>query len=142
MEELTRRLAQRIPSGDLLYYAPSLSKPLHSINAQRLRLEGFLQAMAALKRSYRIVTTLESLSDFGGIVCATDYYALKALKHLGYPNDVIIAGFVNISALRDLPTKILTVEYSTNRIAEECLNYILGRRFAATIEHKLVYNTD
>ena len=55
---------------------------------------------------------------------------------------MIISGFDNISFLNNLDLPILTVDYSTERIAAECVNYILGRRFADKIEHRLVYNTD
>ena len=142
MFEVTERLAENIPLGDILYYAPILKKELHSLNAQRLRLDGFKQAMASLRKNYRIITNIEDLSCFGGIVCSTDYYALKVMKHLGYPKDVIISGFDNISFLKNIDSPILTVENPTDRIAEECINYILGRRFTAKIDHKLVYNTD
>ncbi len=142
MFELTMRIAENIPSGDVVYYAPILSKKLHSVNAQRLRLHGFTKAVISLGKSYRIVTDITDLSSFGGIVCSTDYYALNVLKHLGYPKDIIISGFDNISILKNLHSRVLTVEYSTDKIAEEALNYILGRRFADTIEHRIVYNTD
>ena len=141
MFELTKKFAQNIHSGDIIYYAPILKETLHSINAQRLRLNGFIDAMTSLEKKYRIVTSVKDISDFGGIICATDYYALGVLKHLGYPDDVKIAGFDNISLLKNFKSKVLTVEYSTDKIAEECINYILGRRFTTTIEHKLVYNT-
>ena len=142
IREVTERIAEIIPFGDILYYAPVLKEDLHSTNAQRLRLRGFTQAVTSLDRSYRIVTSLEEISDFGGIVCSTDYYALQVLKHLGYAKDIIISGADNISFLKHLTSKVLTVEYSTDRIATECINYILGRRFESKIEHKLVYNTD
>ena len=142
MYELTRKLSEQSFDGDLVYYAPILRKELHTVNAQRLRLNGFLRAVTELGKSHRIVTEAETLSDFGGIVCATDHYAVRALKHLGYPKNTVIAGFDNISLLKSIPCRILTVEYSTDRIAEGCINYILGRRFVASIPHRLVYNTD
>lgn len=140
MCEVTKRIADQVPFGDILYYAPILKENLHSTNAQRLRLNGFMEAIASLGKSYRIVTRYEELSNFGGIVCSTDYYALKVLKYLEYPKDILISGFDNISLLNHFHTKVLTVEYSTDRIASECINYILGRRFTAKIEHRLVYN--
>ena len=140
MREVTERIAERIPVGDILYYAPILKENLHSVNAQRLRVNGFVEAMTTLGKSYRIVTSLEEISDFGGIVCSTDYYVLQVLKHLGYPKDIIISGFDNISLLNNFQAKVLTVDYSTDQIASECINYILGRRFTDKIEHRLVYN--
>ena len=142
MKELTLKLVEDISEGDILYYAPILRRDdLHATNAQRLRLAGFLKAVTSLGKGYRIVTSLEDIADFGGIVCSTDYYAARVLKHLGYPKDIKIAGFDNISLLKSLDSCVLTVEYSTARIAEECINYILGRPFTAEIEHTLIWNT-
>ncbi|MBQ9798138.1 MAG: LacI family DNA-binding transcriptional regulator [Clostridia bacterium] len=142
MRQLTKRLAQAVACKDILYFAPALKKPLHAINAQRLRLDGFMQAMNELGRSYRVVTEIEELTDFGGIVCGNDYYAMRALKYLGYPKDVPIAGFDNISVLKDISVRVLSVEYSTDKIAEEAINFILGRPYTSKVEHELVCNTD
>lgn len=142
MFEVTMRIAENISSGDIVYYAPILKRELHSTNAQRLRLDGFTKAVTSLKKPHRIVTNIDEISSFGGIVCSTDYYALQVLKHLGYPKDIVISGFDNVSFLKNLHSKVLTVDYSTDSIAEECINYILGRRFTARIEHRLVCNID
>jgi LacI family transcriptional regulator len=142
MSDLSRTFAENMPSGDILYFAPVLKKQLHSSNAQRMRLAGFVQAMKTLKKSYRIVTDVEELSNCAGIICATDYYVLQALKHLGNPKNVHIAGFDNISVLKDIPVRVLSVEYSTDKIAEETINYILGRKYTSKVEHCLIYNID
>ncbi len=142
MREVTQRIAEKIPSGDILYYAPILKKNLHSLNAQRLRLNGFIEAVTSLEKSYRVVTSIDEISDFGGIICSTDYYALHVLKHFRPTKNIIVSGFDSISFLSNLDVTILTVDYSTDRIATECINYILGRRFVTEIEHRLVYNTD
>ena len=143
MRELTMKLVRDVTSGDILYYAPILQKKdLNTTNAQRLRLNGFIQAMTSLGKKYHIVTTPEDISDFGGIICSTDYYAIQVLQYLGYPKDIMIAGFDNISLLKHLHTKVLTVDYSTDQIAKECIRYILGNRYTSKIEHRLVYNTD
>jgi LacI family transcriptional regulator len=142
MSDLSRKFAENMPSGDILYFAPVLKKQLHSSNAQRMRLAGFVQAMKTLKKSYRIVTDVEELSNCAGIICATDYYVLQALKHLGNPKNVLIAGFDNISVLKDIPVRVLSVEYSTDKIAEETINYILGRKYTSKVEHGLIYNID
>jgi LacI family transcriptional regulator len=142
MSDLSRKFAENMPSGDILYFAPVLKKQLHSSNAQRMRLVGFVQAMKTLKKSYRIVTDVEELSNCAGIICATDYYVLQALKHLGNPKNVLIAGFDNISVLKDIPVRVLSVEYSTDKIAEETINYILGRKYTSKVEHGLIYNID
>ena len=142
MYALTVQLMQNATRNDILYYAPTLKNELHSYNAQKLRLEGFVKAATEFERNYRIVTQLDDISNFGGIVCSTDYYALRVLKHLGYPNNVKIAGFDNVSLLKDLRFQVLSVEYSTDRIAEECINYILGNRFVSKIEYRTVWNID
>lgn len=142
MREVTYRIAEKISSGDVLYYAPILKKNLHSLNAQRLRLNGFIEAVTSLEKSYRVVTSIDEVSDFGGIICSSDYYALTVLKHFRYAENMIVSGFDNISFLSNLDVPVLTVDYSTDRIATECINYILGRRFVPEIEHRLVYNTD
>ena len=142
MREVTQRIAKKIPSGDILYFAPILKKNLHSLNAQRLRLNGFIEAVTSLKKTYRVVTSIDEVSNFGGIVCSTDYYALKVLKHFRYIENIILSGFDNISFLSNVDVPILTVDYSTDRIATECINYILGRLFVTEIQYRLVYNTD
>jgi DNA-binding LacI/PurR family transcriptional regulator len=142
MADLTRMLSERVTGGDIVYFAPTLKKNLHSINAQRLRLNSFIQVMNELGRRYKIVTDIDELSDFGGIACSTDYYAIQVLKHLKYPKDVPVSGFDSISALRDVPVRVLSVEYSTNVIAEQAINYILGRRYMPDVAYKLVYNVD
>ena len=126
MYDLSRKIASNVERDDILYFAPVLTKQLHSLNAQRMRLNGFIKAMKTDNKSYRIVTDTEELTKFGGIICATDYYALRALKHLGYPKDLPIGGFDNISVLKNVSVKVLSVEYSTDKIAEESINYILG----------------
>jgi len=142
MYDLSLEIAGHVPSDDILYFAPALRKQLHSLNAQRLRLNGFLRAMEAAEKNCRIATNVEELSNCGGIICAADYYVLQALNHLGYPKDLQIAGFDNISMLKNIAVKVLSVEYSTDKIAEETVNYILGRAYVSRVEHSLVCNTD
>lgn len=141
MREVTEKIIEKSSVGDILYYAPILKENIHSLNAQRLRVNGFIEAVTSLGKSYRLVTNIEEISNFGGIVCSTDYYALQVLKHFGYAQDIIVSGFDNISFLNNVNSQVLTVEYSTDRIAEECINYILGRRFTSKIGHNLVYHT-
>ena len=143
MSEVTERLIKSVTSKkDIIYFAPALKKGLHSDNAQRHRAEAFVKTAKALRKSYRIATELSELSDFGGIVCAADCYMLSALKHLDYPRDIKISGFDNIYALGELEARVMSVEYSTDKIAEECINYILGRPYAPKIAHCVVYNRE
>ena len=140
MYELSQKIAAQVPSDSITYFAPVLKKPLHSLNAQRMRLNGFVRAMETLGKSYRIATSVEELTDCVSIVCPTDHYVLQALKHLGYPKDIQIAGFDNISMLKNITVNVLSVEYSTDKIADEAINYLLGRKYVPTVEHSLVYN--
>jgi len=64
------------------------------------------------------------------------------LKHLGYPEDVLIAGFDNVSMLKNITVRVLSVEYSTDKIAEESINYILGRKYMSEVEYSLICNID
>lgn len=138
MEEITRQLTKDSPGEEVVYYAPILRKHLNKDNAQNLRLQGFLDAMEEQNRKFRIITNLDDLSDCNTIVCATDYYAVAVLKHLGFPTDVKISGFDNISLLKTFNNTILTVEYSTDQIAQESLNYLLGKPYSPKIEYRLV----
>ncbi len=138
MEEITLRLTESSPDESVIYYAPILQKHLNKDNAQNLRLQGFIDAMEQRNGKFQIITDLADLSDGNTIVCATDYYAVAVLKHLGFPTDVKISGFDNISLLKTFNNPILTVEYSTDRIARECLNYILGKPYHPNIDYRLV----
>ena len=143
MRELTLSLTEDTDDGDVLYFAPILKKELHSVNAQRLRLEGFIDAATSISKQYRVITDIENIpTSFSGMICATDHYMLRVLQHLGYPHNIKIAGFDNISFLKNINSPVLTVEYSTDKIAAECMNYILGKPYVSNIEHKLVYNTE
>lgn len=139
MYDLTVKMlsATRAP---LIYYAPPLRRPLHSLNAQRLRLDGFLEAVREAGREHRIATEESALDELSGIVCATDHYALKVLRYLRFPPSLAIAGFDNIALLDHIRARVLTVEYPTERIAAECLHYVLGSRYTANIPHRLVYH--
>ena len=141
MYDLTNRLSSET-NGEIVYFAPALNQKLSRFNAQRLRVKGFIKAMNDLGRSYRIAVNSKELDGADGIVCSTDHYVLKALKRLGYSRQKILAGFDNISFLKHLDAKVLTVEYSTDRIALECIKYILGRKYTKKIDYSIVYNTD
>lgn len=141
MYDLSCRLASET-NGEIAYFAPVLAQSLSKNNAQRLRVKGFVKAMEDLGRRYRIVVKAEKLDGAGGIVCSTDYYVLKALKKIAYASDVKIAGFDNISILKDLEARVMTVEYSTDQIALECIKYVLGRKYTKKIEYAVVYNME
>ena len=138
MEDITLRLTEDSPDETVVYYAPILRKSLNKDNAQNLRLQGFIEAMEQRKGKFQIITNLDDLSPCNTIICATDYYAVSVLKHLGFPTDVKISGFDNISLLKTFNNPILTVEYSTDQIAQESLNYLLGKPYSPKIEYRLV----
>ena len=109
-----------------------------------MRYKGFLQAMKDAGRAYRLVTEIDAL-DVGvkaaGIVCSTDYYVLQVLRKTGGADGIALAGFDNISPLQSLEKRVLTVEYSTDAIALECLKYVLGKKCQSKIAHSVVENT-
>ncbi len=143
MYDLTHRLLRETGEGEITYFAPVLRKPLHSLNAQLLRLEGFKRAMEEWHRPYRVVVEEDALPDeCAGVLCATDYYVLRVLRHYENNFQKPVAGFDNSAFLRYLQKRILTVEYSTDTIAEECINYLVGRKYTAEVGHSVVYSVE
>lgn len=139
MYDLARRFQDNIETGEILYFSPSLKRELHSKNSQILRLEGFKRAMEEQNRSYRIALSEdELLGDVAGIICSTDHYALRALRQLGNAYSGMIAGFDHVSHLEMAGHPIYTVEYSTDRIAEESMNYFWRRKYTTNIEHTVL----
>ena len=137
MYELTKQVLQKCGSGELVYFAPILRRELHALNAQKLRFEGFRRAAEAYGRAWRLATDVSELFlDCGGIVCSTDHYAHLARRHLGNAVTIPLAGFDCASFSAE--EALMTVEYSTDRIAEECGNYILKRSFDPRIPHTVL----
>lgn len=137
MTDVTLRLAEAA-GEEVVYYAPSLRKRLHRENAQILRLEGFREAVERLGKTGRTVTDPRDLGGCDTVVCSTDTYAVAALKQLHFPKNLKISGFDNISLLNCVTVPVLTVDYSTDRIARECVNYIIGTPYDADIPYELV----
>jgi DNA-binding LacI/PurR family transcriptional regulator len=141
MYDLSCCVIERANDGEIQYFAPILKNELHKKNAQKLRLLGFEKAMKEHGRAYRIVTEEEKLSaDCASIVCSTDHYVLRVIKHLGLSPSPHLAGFDNVSSLSSIGLSLLTVEYSTDSIAEECMNYFLRRKYEESILHSIVLN--
>lgn len=125
--------------GEVSYFAPILKHNLNKNNAQKLRLNGFKKATEEYSINYKIVLDEKDLSkDASAVICSTDYYMLNAINKLGVSSDKVIAGFDNIPALKKLNLKILTVEYSTDEIASECMNYFLRRKYNKNINYTIV----
>ncbi|MBQ7335875.1 MAG: LacI family DNA-binding transcriptional regulator [Clostridia bacterium] len=136
MYDLTVRMLEQNEHGETVYFAPILNRNLHSVNAQRLRFAGFCRAAEERGRVWRLVTDEESLSaDAAAIICSTDYYVLRVLKKFGFFCRIPIAGFDHVSALENIGKAIMTVDYSTDLIAEECMHYLLKRNFEPCIPH-------
>lgn len=134
-----KMLSQTDKKGVYHYFAPILKKELHEMNAQRLRINGFIQAMRENDCNYEIIFDEQKLShDVSAVICSTDYYALTAFKRLGEPSNILISGFDNTSVLDYVNSDILTVEYSTDEIAEECMNYFLRRKYNTDIRYRIL----
>lgn len=128
-------------NGELQYFAPALEKNLSENNAQRQRAAGFIAAAERDNRLYKIITNENELSSKAeGTICSTDYYLLKALKKLEFKRDMKIAGFDYIPMLSYIDAKVLTVAYSTDEIADECMNYFLKRKYKSAIAYRVYYN--
>jgi len=141
MYDLTNEMLKRTNGGKIEYFAPILKKELHSLNAQKFRAFGYIDAMKASKLDYRIVKDENELScDTSGIIASSDYYVLKVLMRFGFSTDKIIAGFDNISVLNYLDKEVVTVEYSTDKIATECMNYFLRRKYIGNIQYFIEVN--
>ena len=137
MYDLTVKMPQK--DGELLYFAPILKKTLHSLNAQYRRFDGFRRAAEERGQAWRLVTDESDLCDnCAGIVCSTDHYVLRVLEHFEFSCQAPLAGFDHVSALSHSKERILTVEYSTDRIAEECMHYFLKRKFEPHIPHTVL----
>ena len=145
--EATKKLTQRLMQDceqeeEIVYFSPVLRKNLDKDNAQIARCEGFLNAIKQSGRKYRVVKDINELTeDDKNIICSTDYYVLKILKKFGIDPSRRLAGFDNINALKSMNVRVLTVDYSTDELAVECLKYILGRKYTTKINYGIVYNT-
>ncbi|MBE5732317.1 MAG: LacI family transcriptional regulator [Clostridiales bacterium] len=141
MYDLTTILAQKINTDTILYYSPILNKKLNSTNAQNLRLQGFISACTYHGKQYKIITDLNEIDSSFPIVCSTDYYALQVLSYLNYPTNITIAGCDNTSLFKSLQTPIISIETNSPLVAQQCINYILGKKYLSKIEYQIVDNS-
>lgn len=141
-KELTKKLmADCGKKEEIVYFSPVLRKNLDEDNAQIARCEGFLSAIKQSGRKYRVVKDINELTpDDKNIICSTDYYVLKILNKFGIDSTRHLAGFDNINALKSMNVRVLTVDYSTDEVAVECIKYILGRKYTPKIKYNIVYN--
>lgn len=140
MYDLTKKMLEEC-QGKIGYFAPVLRKELHSQNAQLLRFSGYRKAMDEAGGHSLLITDEDKLSDtLSGIISSTDHYLLRVLQKLG-DSPVKLAGFDNTDIIKRIGKNTLSVEYSTDKIAEECIKYILGRPFSSEISHSIVINS-
>lgn len=137
MAELTTTLLHDCDKTKVLFFSPALNENLHSLNAQRLRVQGFISAVKKQNLEYEIITKVEDINPDLPIVCSTDYYALKVLSYFNYPKNITIAGFDNTLLIKALQPTMLSVECHTDLIAQQCINFILGKKYNAIIQHKI-----
>lgn len=144
MKKLTEKLVADSEDGEeIVYFSPVLREQLDKDNAQIARYDGFKEAMKGFDRKYRVVTNAEEISQSDkNIICSTDYYVLRILQKHGFSEKRRLAGFDNIRYLRDMNVKVLTVDYSTDDIAVQCIKYVLGRRYRPTVDCDVVYNLE
>lgn len=139
MYELTEKMLLATGAGEITYFAPVLRSNIHEKNAQLDRKRGFVDAMRASGRPYRFAYSEDELSaDSIGIVCSTDYYALRVSSHFGAESDAWIAGFDNAAMPQSADGKTFTVDYSTDDIAAECMNYLLRRKYQSKINYSVL----
>lgn len=140
MYDLTCMMQTKVNDDKLQYFAPILKKELHENNAQILRYKGFEKAMEDNRFKYDLIFDEKDLSNKAkGIICSTDHYVLKVMKKLGRTNKTMLAGFDNISMLEKLGKEILTIDYSTDEIAVQCMNYFLRRKHKSEISYSIIY---
>lgn len=136
MYDLACRMLSLVGEGEIQYFAPILEKKLHKENAQYLRLQGFERAMREHRHAYRIVCSEQALSENAeAIVCSTDHYVHRVLQALGLSLSQRLAGFDNAVSLG---VDVDTVEYSTDSIAKECMNFFLRRKYKSIIPHSIL----
>ena len=141
MYDLTNEVLKYTNGGKVEYFAPILRKELHSLNSQKIRHLGYIDAMKAAQLDFHIATNENELSDESdGVIASADHYVLRIFQRFGYKNNKTIAGFDNVSILHYLDKKIVTVEYSTDEIATECLNYLLKRKYRGNIDYSITIN--
>ena len=137
MYDLTMQMPRG--EGELIYFAPILKRTLHSLNAQKQRFDGFCQAVKERGGEWRLVTEAKDLDEqCAGIICSTDHYVLRVLEHFSFSCRVPLAGFDHANVPERIGNHIFTVEYSTDRIAEECMHYFLKRHFDPEIPHMVL----
>ena len=138
MYDLTEKVLSVTGGGEIQYFAPILKKKIHGKNAQRKRAEGFVAAMNKHGAKYSFAYSEEEISqNASGIICSTDHYAMNVLEAVG-DSGIAVAGFDNVSALKNIGREVFTVDYSTDEIAKECMNYFLRRKYNSKIKYSVL----
>lgn len=138
MYDLTEKVLSVTGGGELQYFAPILKKEIHGKNAQRKRAEGFVAAMNKHGAKYSFAYSEQEISqNASGIISSTDHYAMNVLEAVG-DSGIAVAGFDNVSALKNIGREVFTVDYSTDEIAKECMNYFLRRKYNSKIKYSVL----
>ena len=138
MYDLTEKVLSVTGGGEIQYFAPILKKEIHRKNAQRKRAEGFIAAMNKHGAKYSFAYSEQEISqNASGIICSTDHYAMNVLEAVGN-SGIAVAGFDNVSALKNIGREVFTVDYSTDEIAKECMNYFLRRKYNSKIKYSVL----
>lgn len=121
-----RDMTLRVMGDDcenIIYFSPAINYP--DAYAQRLRYEGFLNAIG--DRKYSVVTDIEDIKESyeekTAIICSNDYYALKVYFKT---KNAKISGFDNISAIKKYKAEVSSVDYSMSEIAKAAVQIITG----------------
>lgn len=108
----------------IIYFSPALS--YSDAPAQRLRYEGFLNAMGG--RDFECVTDICNIKEHYGektvIICSNDHYALKVYFR---GVNAKITGFDNVKTISDYKIPITTVGCNASEIALSVAEIVLGK---------------
>ena len=119
----------------VLYCPPLKEAESKNAYAQIRRKEGFLSALTKIGKSgvisYEEEEVFSSLNgEKTAVMCTSDYYALKLKEYLSKRGkesvkDYGLSSFDNISALKFLKDRPVTVAYSAEEIAKRCVETLV-----------------
>lgn len=138
MREMTENVLSDNPEN-VIYFSPALK--YSDAYAQRLRYEGFLNAIG--NKKYSVADSIEDIKEVyeenTAIICSNDYYALQVYFKT---KNARVVGFDNIKALDKYKMPIDSVEYSVSEIAQAALDIIKGNISEDVIvKHNIVRRT-
>ncbi len=139
MKEMTKEVLKEKPQN-IIYFSPALNYP--DAYAQRMRYEGFLNAVGSNK--YSVITSIDDIKEEyeekTAIICSTDYYALK-VHFKGCKANVV--GFDNIGIIDKYNININSVGYSYSEIAKNVIKLLKnGGKESVFVKHQIVRRTN